>query len=290
MEREKITVKKLRVMKERGEKVALLTAYDYPMASLLDDTGIEVILVGDSLAMVTLGYETTLPVSLEEMLSHTKAVTRAVRRALVVGDMPFMSFQISPEEAVRNAGRFLAEGGADGVKVEGGRRVATTVEKIVRAGIPVMGHIGLTPQSASQLGGYCLQGRTAEEAESLAEDAEILEDAGVFSIIVESVPEEAAKTIWEKVSVPIYGIGAGRHCDGQILVVNDILGLYQKFFPKFAKKYADLSPIIQQAVKGYVKEVKEGEFPSDEHVFHMKEGELQKFKERLGKKPQKDTE
>ncbi len=289
MQDEKITVKKLGHMKKKGEKVALLTAYDYPTASLIDEAGMEVILVGDSLAMVTLGYESTLPVTLEEMLSHTKAVTRAVRRAFVVGDMPFMSFQVSPEEAVRNAGRFMAEGGADGVKVEGGRRMAGTVERIVTAGIPVMGHIGLTPQSASQLGGYCVQGKTAEEALILTEDATILEQCGVFSIILESVPEEVAKQIWQRASVPIYGIGAGRYCDGQILVVSDILGLYQKFFPKFAKRYANLSPVIQDALREYVREVKEGDFPSDEHIFHMKGGESARLTEKLKTEPRTDS-
>ena len=268
-------------MKSKGESAVLLTAYDYPTAFLVDEAGIEVVLVGDSLAMVVLGYETTLPVTLEEMLSHTKAVTRAVKRAFVVTDMPFMSFQVSPEEAVRNAGRFMAEGGADGVKLEGGRRVTDAVRRIVKAGIPVMGHIGLTPQSASQLGGYCVQGKTAEEALGLIEEAKVLEDSGVFSIILESVPEEVAKEIRDRASIPIYGIGAGRYCDGQILVVNDILGLFQKFLPRFAKRYADLCPIISEALDNYLREVKEGEFPSDEHISHMKEEELEKLREKL---------
>lgn len=267
MNREKITTATLLQKKRKGEKIVVLTAYDYSTAKLLDQAGVEIALVGDTLGMVVLGYDSTLPVTMDDMLHHTKAVTRGVRRALVVSDMPFMSYQVSAEAALANAGRFLQEAGAHAVKLEGGRPVAGTISRIVDAGIPVMGHLGMTPQSVHKFGGFRVQGKTESDAERIINDAKALEDAGVFAIVLELIPKDLAKRVTESVSVPTIGIGAGPHCDGQVQVVNDLLGLYGEFHPKHAKKYADLSEVVAAALKSYVGEVKSGAFPGPEHSF-----------------------
>ncbi|MDP3013245.1 MAG: 3-methyl-2-oxobutanoate hydroxymethyltransferase, partial [Candidatus Subteraquimicrobiales bacterium] len=239
----------------------------YQTAKLLDEVGVDILLVGDSLGMVVLGYETTLSVTMDEMLHHTKAVKRGTKRAMVVGDMPFMSYQISVEEALKNAGRFLQEGGAQAVKLEGGEEIALVAERIIKVGIPVMGHLGLTPQSVHQFGGYKVRGREESQAKKLLTDAKILNELGVFSIVLECVPACLAKEISEAVSVPTIGIGAGRYCDGQVLVTQDMLGLFDKFVPKFVKQYTKLNDLIKKAVSDYISEVKEGKFPSKEHEF-----------------------
>jgi len=258
-------------MKGRGEKIAALTAYDATMASLLDEAGLDLILVGDSAAMVVAGYETTLPMTLEAMLYHTAAVRRGVKRALLVADMPFLSYQVTVEEAVRNAGRFFQEAGAEAVKVEGGEEMADTIRRLTAVGMPVLGHLGLTPQSIRKFGGYLLQGKTEQEAECLLRDAQILTEAGVFAIVLEKIPAQVAKKITDAVSVPTIGIGAGPHCDGQILVTHDMLGLFEKFRPKFARRYAELARVIRQACSGYVEDVKRGAFPSLEESYSGEE-------------------
>ena len=265
MDLQKVTTMSLLRKKEKGEKITALTAYDFSTAKLLDEAGVDIALVGDSLGMVVLGYDTTLPVTMEDMLHHTKAVARGVEWAMVVADMPFMSYQINPDEAVANAGRFLQEAGAHAVKLEGGRPVAEKVARIVDAGIPVMGHIGFTPQSVHKLGGPRIQGKAESDAERLLGDAKALEEVGVFAIVLELVPKELAKRVTAAVSVPTIGIGAGPDCDGQVQVTNDLLGLYGEFHPKHAKKYANLSDTIRQAFKSYVEEVKAGKFPGPEH-------------------------
>jgi 3-methyl-2-oxobutanoate hydroxymethyltransferase len=269
----KVTTLSLRSRKERGEIITMLTAYDYSTALALDRASIDVALVGDSLAMVVLGYDTTLPVTMDEMLHHCRAVSRGAKRALLVGDMPFMSYQVSPQEAVRNAGRFLQEGGMDSVKLEGGREVGATVEAIVGAGIPVMGHIGLTPQSVHKLGGFRAQGRTASAARHLVEDAHILEDAGCYAVVLEAMPDRLAELISERLSIPTIGIGAGPGCDGQVLVTHDMLGLFDRFTPKFAKRYADLSGEMARAFAEYRTEVLNHSFPAPEHTLAMDDGE-----------------
>jgi len=253
--------------KEIGEKITMLTAYDYGMGTLIDQTGVDIVLVGDSLGMVVLGYESTVPVTMEEMLHHSKAVARGVKHSLIIGDMPYLSYQVSDEEAVRNAGRFIKEAGCHGVKVEGGASYAPTIEKIVAAGIPVMGHIGLTPQTATALGGYKVQGKDIESAKKLLKDAQALTKAGVFAIVLECVPSPLAKLITETVPVPTIGIGAGPYCDGQVLVTNDLLGLFEKFVPKFVKQYANLAPVIKEAFNAFISEVRENKFPGPEHSF-----------------------
>ena len=264
---EKVTTQSIKKMKQDGEKVTMLTAYDYSTAALLDQVGIDILLVGDSLGMVVLGYETTLPVTMEEMLHHTRAVSRATKRAMVVGDMPFMSYQVSTEQALKNAGRFLKEADAHAVKLEGGIEIADTVKKLVDSGIPVMGHLGLTPQSIHQLGGYGVQGKEDKAARKMINDAIALEQAGVFSLVLECVPTALAKDITEKVSVPTIGIGAGVYCDGQVLVTHDLLGIFEKFVPKFVKKYVELNKPIKKAVSEFIEEVKKGKFPGPEHSF-----------------------
>ncbi|MDO8885920.1 3-methyl-2-oxobutanoate hydroxymethyltransferase [Candidatus Oleimmundimicrobium sp.] len=266
--REKITVTKLVEIKQRGEKITMLTAYDYLTAKLLDEMGVDLILVGDSLGMVVLGYENTLAVTMDDMIHHTKAVARGVKSSMVVGDMPFMSYQINADKALKNAGRFLQEAGAQAVKLEGGEEVADKVDKIVKAGIPVMGHLGLTPQSVHQMGGFKVQGKEDKQKKKLLKDAKILEEAGAFSIVLECVPKELAADITKAVSIPIIGIGAGCECDGQVLVTQDILGMYDKFVPKFVKQYAKLNSEMKKAVSDYISEVKTGKFPSEEHEFH----------------------
>ena len=278
MERKKITPVDVQGMKREGKKIVMLTAYDYPMALLEDRAGIEVILVGDSLAMTVLGYENTVPVTMDEMIHHTKAVTRGAKYALIIGDMPFMSFNTSERDAILNAGRFMKEGGADAVKLEGGASVKETVRAIVKAGIPVMGHIGLTPQTISMLGGFKVQGKDAQAAQKIIDDALSLEDVGAFSVLLEAVPAPIAKRVTERLKVPTIGIGAGVHCDGQVLVVHDMLGLFDRFTPKFAKRYVNLSELTLKAFDSYREEVSKGTFPTDQQSFHMDEKELSKVK------------
>lgn len=253
--------------KANNEKITMLTAYDYSTAKILDEAGVDVLLVGDSLAMVVLGYESTIPVTMDEMLHHTRAVSKGAKNALVVGDMPFMSYQISKKDALKNAGRFLKEAGANAVKLEGGREVAKKVRKIVDAGIPVMGHLGLTPQSVNQLGGYKVQGKEEKAAEKIISDAKELQEAGAFSIVLECVPSELAKIITENISIPTIGIGAGGHCDGQVLVTNDMLGMFTDFTPKFVKQYIKLNTEIKKAVENYISDIKSGKFPTNKHSF-----------------------
>ncbi|MFH1312851.1 MAG: 3-methyl-2-oxobutanoate hydroxymethyltransferase [Candidatus Eisenbacteria bacterium] len=262
MERKKVTVPAVMAMKRKGKRIAMLSVYDYPTARLADEAGVDIILVGDTLGMVILGYETTLPVTMDEMLCHVKAVSRARPAALVIADMPFMSFQVSPSEALKNAGRMIKEGGADAVKIEGGVCRASTAKAIGDAKIPVMGHIGLTPQAIRRFGGYKVQGKTGRGREAIIDDAFALEEAGCFAIVLEGVPWRLAKEITEKLSIPTIGIGAGPQCDGQVLVCHDILGLYDGYVPKFVRKYADLKPDILKALSGYVGDVRTGAFPS----------------------------
>lgn len=267
----KVTTTMLREMKQRGEKIAVLTAYDFLTAQCLDEAGIDVILVGDSAGMVFSGYPTTLPVTMEDMLYHLRAVSRGVRTSLVVGDMPFLSFQVSTSEAIRNAGRFLQEGNAEAVKLEGGKAILGTVQTLVDIGIPVMGHLGLTPQSIHQLGGYGLQARTRAEAHRLLADAKALEEAGCFSLVLEKVPWQVAQEVSAALSIPTIGIGAGPYCDGQVLVVDDMLGRFEKFVPKFVKRYAHLAEVMRRAFQAYRDEVKSGTFPGKEHSFSAEE-------------------
>jgi 3-methyl-2-oxobutanoate hydroxymethyltransferase len=271
--RKKVTTLTFRQKKERGEPITMLTAYDYPTALAMDQAGVDSILVGDSLAMVVLGYENTLPVTMEEMLHHSRAVARGARSALLIGDMPFMSYQVSVEEATRNAGRFLQQGGMDAVKLEGGRERADAIRSITGAGIPVMGHLGLTPQSVNQLGGFRAQGKTAVAAKRLVEDALILEQAGCFSIVLESVPARLAELISRKILIPTIGIGAGVGCDGQVLVTHDLLGLFDRFTPKFVKKYANFHQEMQKAFRDYIDDVETKHFPSPEHTVEMDDTE-----------------
>jgi len=270
----RVTINRIKGMKSKGEKITMVTAYDYSTAKIVDQVGIPLILVGDSLGMVVLGYETTIPVTMDDMLHHTKAVVRGTKRAMVIGDMPFMTYQISIEDALRNAARFIQEGGAQAVKLEGGVTVAERVRRVVECGIPVMGHIGLTPQSVHQLGGFRVQGKTSEAATSLLEDARALEEAGAFGIVLETVPAPLAALITQRVSIPTIGIGAGVGCDGQVQVINDILGSFTDFVPKHAKQYARLSDIIQSALAEYYDEVRAGRFPTDQHSFSMDESIL----------------
>ena len=253
-----VRVPDLRSMKEKGEKIAMLTAYDFTMARLLDRAGIDVILVGDSLGMVVLGYETTLPVTLDMMIHHTRAVSRGAKRALIVADMPFLTFQLSIEEAMRNAGRLIQEGGASAVKIEGGRQIVDTAKRLVDIGVPVMGHLGLTPQSVHQLGGFRPQGRDSEAAEKLIKDAQALEKAGVFGIVLESIPSDLAGRMTASLKIPTIGIGAGPQCDGQVLVSYDALGLSDGPVPPFAKQYAQLAETILSTARAYIEDVRAG--------------------------------
>lgn len=267
MERKKVTVTSFVRKKKKGGKIAMLSVYEYITAALADRAGVDAVLVGDTLGMVMLGYETTLPVTMEEMLCHVKAAARARTKALLIADMPFMSFQVSPEEALHNAGRMLKEGGAEAVKIEGGRCMARTVEALTAAKIPVMGHIGLTPQAVHRFGGYKVQGRTEEAAKGLVEDARCLEAAGCFSIVLEGIPYKVAGEITGAVSIPTIGIGAGPDCDGQVLVGHDILGLFEGYLPKFVRHYADLKTAILDAFTQYVNDVREGGFPTLEESY-----------------------
>lgn len=275
--RKKVTTLTFHQKKERGEAITMLTAYDYPTALAMDRAGVDSILVGDSLGMVVLGYENTLPVTMDEMLHHSRAVSRGAKSALLVGDMPFMSYQVSVEEAVRNAGRFLQNGGMDAVKLEGGHERAAAIRAIVGAGIPVMGHLGLTPQSIHQLGGFRAQGKTAAAAQHLLDDALLLESAGCFSLVLESVPAQLATYISKQLSIPTIGIGAGAGCDGQVLVTHDLLGLFERFTPKFVKKYANLYAEMQTAFAEYIADVQNAQFPAAEHMVVMDEAEWLEF-------------
>lgn len=267
----KINVSEIQRMKKEGRKITCVTSYDYITAALAEKAGIELILVGDSAGMVVLGYENTIPVTVDEMILFSRAVTRGNKRSLIVGDMPFMSYQASDEDAVRNAGRFVKDGGVDAVKIEGGLRMKSRVEALTRAEIPVMGHVGLTPQTSPLWNGYRVQGRTENDAEGIIRDAKVLEEAGAFSVVLEMVTSEVAKLITEQLSIPTIGIGSGPFCNGQIVVLHDILGLYDKFSPKFIKKYANLAEEIQKAIEAYRDDVLKGRFPGEEHTFHMKE-------------------
>jgi 3-methyl-2-oxobutanoate hydroxymethyltransferase len=274
MEKDKafpVTIPLLQAKKAAGEKIVAVTAYDFPTARLAEEAGLDIILVGDSLGMVVLGYENTLPVTMEEMIHHTRAVARAVKRAFLVADMPYFSFHLSPDETIRNAARFIKEAGAKAVKIEGAscRRLAV-IEALVEAEIPVMGHIGLTPQSINRFGQYRLRGSDWQEAKKIISEARELEKRGCFSLVLECVPEELGKIITEEVGIPTIGIGAGRFCDGQILVFHDLVGLTDGSLPKFVKKYASLNEIVREALQTYAREVIEGKYPDQEHVYHLK--------------------
>jgi len=274
----RVTITQIKEMKQKGEKIVMLTAYDYSTAKIVDEVGVPLILVGDSLGMVVLGYESTIPVTMEEMLHHTKAVVRGTKRSLIVGDMPFMTYHLSVEQALQNAARFIQEAGAQAIKLEGGVTVAEKVRRMVQCGMPVMGHIGLTPQSIHQFGGYKVQGKSPEGAKRLLDDAIALDEAGAFAIVLETVPTPLATLITEKVSVPTIGIGAGIGCDGQVQVINDILGSFADFVPKHAKQYAKLTDIIRKAVTDYHNEVKDGAFPTEKQSFSMDESVLAELK------------
>jgi 3-methyl-2-oxobutanoate hydroxymethyltransferase len=273
----KLPLTELGEMTGRGDRIVMVTAYDHPSGRLADAAGIDLILVGDSAAMTVLGHSSTVPVTMEEMLMLTRAVTRAAERALVVADMPFGSFQVSDEDAVRNAIRFVKEAGADAVKLEGAGPSLSRVAALVGAGIPAMGHLGLTPQSATMLGGFRAQGTTAEKARRLVEDALALEDAGCFSLVLEAVPAPVAARISEQLTIPTIGIGSGPDCDGQVLVLHDLLGLYDGSSPRFAKRYAEIGAEIQSALERFAREVRSGVFPEEEHTYDMPEGELSAF-------------
>jgi len=270
----RVTINQIKEMKQKGEKITMLTAYDYSTAKIIEEAGIPMILVGDSLGMVVLGYESTIPVTIDEVLHHTKAVVRGTKKSMVIGDMPFMTYHVSVDDALRNAARFIQEGGAQAVKLEGGVTVAEKVRRVVECGIPVMGHIGLTPQSIHQFGGFKVQGRTPQAAARMLEDAKALEEAGAFSIVLETVPTPLATLITQKISIPTIGIGAGIGCDGQVQVINDVLGSFTDFVPKHAKQYAKLTDIIRTAVTEYDSEVRAGSFPTDKQSFSMDESVL----------------
>ena len=270
-------------MKKDGEKIAWLTCYDFPTAQFEEAVGIEMILVGDSMGMCVYGYESTVPVTMDQCIAHCKAVRRGAPNTFVIGDMPFMSYQKSDEDAVVNAGRFLKEAGMDAIKLEGGKRVVSRIKAILDAGIVVCGHIGLTPQSSGQLGGHKAQGRTVESAQLVIEDALAIEEVGAQLLLLEAVPPEVAQFITKKLSIPVLGIGAGLECDGQLLIVSDLIGQFQAFTPKFVKKYANIADVITSAMEEYLKDVKSASFPADEHCYHMIKGEDEKLKELIRK-------
>ena len=274
----RVTITEIKEMKHKSEKIPMLTAYDYVTAKMVDEVGVPLILVGDSLGMVMLGYESTIPVTMEEMIHHTKAVVRGTKKALIIGDMPFMTYHISVSDALSNAARFIQEGGAQAVKLEGGEVVAEKVRRLVDCGIPVMGHIGLTPQSMHQLGGFKVRGKVVEEARKLLNDARILEEAGAFAIVLECTPAPLSKLITQKLAIPTIGIGAGPDCDGQVQVISDILGLYTDFVPKHAKQYARLAGEIKNAVADYMSEVKSLSFPTTEQSYTMDESLIKQLK------------
>lgn len=263
----KITIVDLMKKKNMKQKITMLTAYDFPFAKIVDEAGIDIILVGDSVGMVVQGLDNTLPVTMDEMIYHTKIVSRGVQNAMVVGDLPFMSYQTSIEEGVKNAGRFLKEAGASAVKIEGAADFSELIKAMIKSDIPVMAHIGLTPQAIHKIGGFKVQGKTQDAAKKLIEEAHIAEDAGAFSIVLEAVPMHIAETITNELSIPTIGIGAGPHCDGQVLVLHDLLGLYERFLPKFAKRYINLKEEALKAISLYKVEVEQGIFPSEEHSF-----------------------
>ena len=275
--RKKVTTRTFRQKKRKGEIITMLTAYDYPTALGVDRAGVDSILVGDSLGMVVLGYENTLPVTMEDMLHHCRAVARGAQHALLIGDMPFMSYQVSVEQAVANAGRFLQEAGMDAVKLEGGAERVEAVRQIVAAGIPVMGHLGLTPQSVNQLGGWRSQGRTASAAKRLLDDSLALQEAGAFSLVLESVPDRLAEYISDQLTIPTIGIGAGVGCDGQVLVTHDLLGLFDRFTPRFVKQYAQLHGVMAEAFAGFIADVEAGNFPAEEHSVSIKDEQWEAF-------------
>ena len=273
----RVSINQVKEMKAKNEKIVMLTAYDYSTAKLVDESGIPLILVGDSLGMVMLGYESTIPVTMDEMIHHTKAVVRGTKQAMIIGDMPFMTYHTSIADALRNAARFIQEGGAQAIKLEGGVAVAETVKRIVECGIPVMGHIGLTPQSVHQLGGHRVQGKTPEAAERLLKDAQALEQAGAFAVVLELIPAPLSKLVTQKLGIPTIGIGAGPNCDGQVQVISDLLGLFSDFVPKHAKQYAKLAGSIKTALADYIAEVKAGKFPTAEHSSTIDESLLEEL-------------
>ncbi|MGI6718535.1 MAG: 3-methyl-2-oxobutanoate hydroxymethyltransferase [Bacteroidales bacterium] len=275
---EKFTIKSFEKAKKEGEKISMLTAYDYSIAKIVDKAGIDSILVGDSLGMVIQGHNSTLSVTVDDIIYHTKIVRKALNRAFLIADMPFMSYHITPEEAVYNAGRIIKEGGAEAVKLEGGVKFADTIKAIVDANIPVMGHLGMTPQSVNVFGGFKVRGKNEDQAQKIYDDAKLLEELGVFSITLECVPDLLAKKITENLNIPTIGIGAGKYCDGQVLVVNDMLGLFDTILPKFVKKYANLAKDADDAIKEYIKEVKSGSFPSEEYTYHVKQDVIDNIK------------
>lgn len=279
MKNEKMTLAKLQAKKDNGEKITMVTAYDYSGATLVDQAEIDTILVGDSLGNVMLGYDSTVPVTMDEMIHHCKAVSRGVKNGFIIGDMPFMSYQPGIEMAIMNAGRFLKEANCDSVKLEGGSDMAPTVNAIVKAGIPVCGHIGLTPQTATMLSGYKVQGKDAESAGKLIKSAKDLEEAGAFMIVFECIPDTLAARITNELKIPTIGIGAGKDCDGQVLVYHDLLGLYERFTPKFVKQYLNLAPMIREAIGNYKDEVEKGIFPGPDQSFKMAQGEAEKIRE-----------
>jgi len=276
-DRKKMSVAAFMRMKTEHRRIVMVTSYDYPTAAIADAVGVDSVLVGDSYGMVVLGYENTIPVTVEELLPVCRAVRRGATRPLLIADLPFMSFQVSPEEAVRTAGRFVKEGGVEAVKIEGGSEVSEIVESIARRGIPVLGHIGVTPQTATLHGGYRVQGRNADSSDKLVDDAKSLEEAGVFGIVLEMITEEVARAIAESVSVPTIGIGSGRFCDGQVLVLHDIIGLYPSLRPKFAKRYVDVATMIREALQNFAADVRNGAFPEEQHVFRMEEDQRAKL-------------
>lgn len=273
----KFSVKSFQIAKNESRKITMLTAYDYSMAKIIDSAGIDSVLVGDSLGMVVQGHDSTLPVTLEDIIYHTRAVSRGVSHALVIADMPFLSYHISKESAIKNAGRLIKEGGAEAVKIEGGTYFADTIEAIVKAQIPVMGHIGLTPQSVNVFGGFKVQGKSVESAQQILNDAKALENAGVFAITLEGVPEQLAKLVTESISIPVIGIGAGKYCDGQVLVVNDMLGMFNDFVPKFVKQFAKLNTEIVAAIQEYINNVQQGYFPATEHTYDIDQDIIDKL-------------
>jgi 3-methyl-2-oxobutanoate hydroxymethyltransferase len=277
MERKKVTIAELHQKKTVGKKITMMTAYDYPTANLVDQAGIDTILVGDSLGMVMLGYDSTVPVTMDEMIHHCKAVSRGAKSSFIIGDMPFMSYQTNVEKAVENAGRFMKEAGCDSVKLEGGSEMAPVVKAIVTAGVPVCGHIGLTPQTATMLSGFKVQAKDSESARQLVKSAKDLEEAGTFMIVMECIPDLVAEKITKELKIPTIGIGAGKHCDGQVLVYHDLVGLFERFTPKFVKQYINLAPKIKGALIKFKSEVEEGAFPGPEHTFSMKEEEAKKI-------------
>ena len=280
--RKKVTILTLQEKMAAGEQITMITGYDYPMALMQEKAGMDIILVGDSLGMTVLGFDSTLPVGMDTMIDHAKAVRRGAPTAYVIGDMPYMSYQISIEQAIKNAGRFMQEAGCDAIKLEGGSNVVDIVEALTKATIPVMGHIGLTPQSIAMLGGFKSQGRSLEAAEKLIDDAKALEEAGIVTLLIEAVPPEVGRIITEQANVPVIGIGAGPHCHGPLLISHDMLGCVEAFTPKFVKKYTDLGNAMREAFEAYINEVKEGKFPAEEHYYKMHPGEAEELLKKYG--------